>query len=192
VCAEVGGAPAEEQLPGRGQAGVEGADVPRLQRRPPHVEVGDIPKKRLREVPSERVLVLTQDEDPVPVDAPGGVGAGARVPSVPVHVDGPEAAAPPPRDAHVVPRPVVGEGRLVGEVLPVDDERQQDAALQVHLAPQLELVGEDGRGVGEDGGHLGPRRVPLDADAHADGRQRREGHVDAGEALEGLLREVQS
>ena len=186
-------APAEHLVPGgqRG-AGTEGAELPPLQARAPHVQVRHVPKEGLGEVPPEGVLVLAQDEDALPVDVPGRVGPLPGVPRLPVHVDGPAPVAPPPRHAQVVPEAVVGEGGLVGPVLAVDDQSQQDATLAVPLAAQLELVGEDGSGVGEDGGHLVPGGVPLDAHAHAHRRQRGEGGVDPDEALPRGSGEVES
>lgn len=68
----------------------------------------------------------------------------------------------------------------------MDDESQEDTSVDVQLAPKLELVGEDGRSVGEDGGHLIPVWVPLDAKTNADGRQVRQRHVDTSEGLVGL------
>lgn len=177
--------PAEEHFLCQSHAGVQGQDVAFIQRNIPNVEVGDIPKEGLGEIPSEGILILAQNEYPVPKNVPGGVWARARVPPAPVHVDGPAAAAAAPRDADVMPPPVVAEGGLVGEVLPVDDEGQEDTSLDVQLAPKLELVGEDGRSVGEDGGHLIPVPVPLDAETDADGGQVRQRHVDTGEGLAG-------
>lgn len=191
MAAEAVQVPAEDGVLGLGGAGTEAADLPRFQRRVPKIEIGDISNKGLRKIPSERVLVLTQDEYPISVDILGGVCVRARVLPVPVHVDGPAAVAAVPRDADVVPRSVVGKRRLIGQMLPVDDERQQDPPLHVHLSPQLELIGEDRRGVGEDGGHLVPPGVPLDSNTNTDGRQVREGHVDPSKALWGILREVQ-
>lgn len=178
--------PAEERFLCQSHAGVQGQDVPYVQRNIPNVEVGDIPKKRLGEIPSKGILILAQNEYPLPKNVPGRVRTRAGVPPVPVHVDGPAAAAAAPRDADVMPPSVVTEGGLVGEVLPMDDESQEDASLDVQLAPKLELVGEDGRSVGEDGGHLVPVGVPLDAKTNADGRQVRQRHVDTGEGLVGV------
>ena len=186
-------APAEHLIPGgqRG-AGVEGAELPPLQARAPHLQVRHIPKEGLGEVASEGVLVLAQDEDAPPMDVPGRVSPCPGVPRLPVHVDGPAAVAPPPRHAQVVPEAVIGQGGLVGPVLAVDDEGQEDAALAVHLSTELELVGEDGRGIGEDGGHLVPGGVPLDAHTHGHRRQRREGGVDPDKTLTGGSGEVES
>lgn len=124
------------------------------------------------------------------MDIPGSVCARTCVLLVPVHVDSPVTTAAAPCDADVMPRSIIGEGRLVRQVLPTDDERQKDAFPHVHLAPQLELVGEDGCSVGEDGGHLIPLCVPLHSNTHTDGRQCSEGHVDTGEALARVLWEI--
>lgn len=171
VAADVLQVPAEEDVLFQRLAGVQRANVPLIQRRRPDRQVGDVARERLGEVPPKRVLVLAQDEDPVPKEVPGRVCARAGVLHVAVHVDGPGAVAAAPRDADVVPGAVVSEGGLVGEVLPVDDESQEDACVHVPLAPQLELVGEDRRSVGEDGGHLRAVGVPLHAETNADGRQ---------------------
>lgn len=192
VTADVIEVPAEKHLLRDGSASVEGDDVSVLQVHIPHMQIGHVPRERLREVPAERILVLSQNENSVPEDLPRSASAGARVPPLAVHVDIPVAVAAIPRDANVMPSAIVWEGGLVWEVLPVDDERQQDSSLDVQLAPQLELIGENRCGVGEDGGHLAPLRVPLDTDAHAEERQVREGHVDASKGLMGFPWEVQS
>ena len=178
-------------LGGQRWAGVEGAELPPLQGHAPHIQVRHVPHEGLSKVPPEGVLVLAQDEDALPVDIPGCVGPRTRVPQLAVHVDGPPPVAPPPRHTQVAPAAVVGEGGLVGPVLAVDDERQDDAALPVHLAAQLELVDEHGGGIGEDGGHLVPGGVPLDARTHAHRRQRGEGRVDSDETLVRCSREVE-
>lgn len=186
VAANVLKVPAEEALVHQRLAGVQGADVSSVQRRVPHIQVGDVPIKRLGEIPPERVLILPQNEYPVPGKVAGRVCAGARVPPVPVHVDGPAAAATVPGDADVMPRPIVREGGLVGQVLPVDDQSQEDASLDVQLAPELEFIGKDTSSVREDGGHLRPVWLPLDTETDADGRQVREGHVEASKGLMGI------
>lgn len=110
---------------------------------------------------------------------------------MPVHVDRPASAPPTPRDADVMPDSVVGKRGLVRQVFPVDDERQEDPSLTL-LAPQLELIGKNRSSVGEDGGHLSPRWVPLNTDANANGRQGGEGRVETSEALAGFFWEVES
>lgn len=67
-----------------------------------------------------------------------------------------------------MPSSIIWEGRFVRKVLPVDDERQQDSSLHVQLAPQLELIGKDGRSIREDGRYFVPFWVPLDTDAHTE------------------------
>lgn len=175
--------PAEEHFLRQGLAGVQGTDVSFIQRCVPNIEVGDIPKKRLGEIPSERILILTQNEYPLPKNIPGRVRPGARILPVPVHVDGPAAAAVVPRDADVMPRSIVSERGLVGEVLAMDDQSQEDASVAVQLASELELIGKDRCCVGEDGGHLRAVWVPLDTKTNADGRQVRKRHVDASKGL---------
>lgn len=44
--------------------------MPQFQGRIPNVQVSDIPRKGLCEIPSKGVLVLAQDEYPVGVDIP--------------------------------------------------------------------------------------------------------------------------
>lgn len=191
VAAHVLKVPAEEALVLQRTAGVQGQDVSSVQRRVPHIQVGDVPKKRLSEIPPKRVLILPQNEYPVPGKVPGHVCTGAHVLPVPVHIDGPAAAAAAPGDADVMPHPVVGEADFIGKVLPVDDQSQEDASLDVQLASELELVGKDRSSVGEDGGHLCPVWVPLDTETDADGGQVREGHVEASKGLMGVHGEGQ-
>lgn len=154
-----------------------------IQRNIPNMKVGEISKERLGEIPSKGILILAQNEYPTPRNVPGSVWTRVSVPPVPVHVDGPVPAAGAPRDTDVMPSSIVTEGRLVGKMLPVDDERQEHASLVVQLASELELIGKDGRSVGEDGGHLIPVWVPLDTETNADGRQVRERHVETSKGL---------
>lgn len=134
VVTNVGKVPAEEYLLRQRLAGVQGTNVSLIQRRAPNIEIGDIPKKRLGEIPPKWILILTQNEYPVPKDIPGRVCTGASVLPVPVHIDGPVAAAATPRDTDVMPRSIVSERGLVGEVLSMDDKSQEDMSVAVQLA----------------------------------------------------------
>lgn len=156
------------------------------------MQIRDVSKERLSEVPSERILILTKNQNPIPKDLPRGFRARGRVSSLAVHIDIPVAVAAVPRDTNVMPSSVVWEGSFVRKVLPMDDERQQDSSLDVQLASELELIGENWCSVGEDGGNLVPLRVPLDTDAHAEERQVREGHIDASKGLMRFPWEAQS
>lgn len=185
-------APAEENLLGQRRTGVEGTELPRLQRDIPNIQVGDISNKGLREIPSKGILVLTQDEYPVPVDIPWSVQPRPHVFPLPIHIDSPVAIAPAPGNTQVMPCSVIGKGGLIWLVFPVDDECQENTPLHVHLATELEFISEHGCSIGEDGGHLVPLRVPLNANTHTHGRHGREGHVDTSKALTGFSWEVQS
>lgn len=192
VAANVVEAPFEKPFLGQSWTRVQGPNVSWFQGHVPHIQVSDISKKRFCEIPTKRVLILTEDQNPIPMDISVCVRPWALVFNLSIHIDGPVVATPTPCDTDLMPRSIIWEGGLIRQVLSMDDERQEDAALNVQLAPQLKLIGKDRCSVREDGRHFIPVLVPLYSDTHANGWQGREGYVHVSKAFTRLLWKSQS
>lgn len=126
--------PTEEHFLCQWDTCIMGKDMPFFKRNIPNIQVSDISKKGLCEIPSKRILILSQNEYPLPKNIPGNVHAQAHIFPFSIYIDSPVAIAVLPCNTDVMPSSIVGERCLVRLVPSMDDECQKDASLQVHLA----------------------------------------------------------
>lgn len=112
--------PGEKLFQSNWWAGIQGMNMSCFQRHVPHVQVSDVPEKGLCEIPTKRVLILTQDQNPITIYIPVNVCVWAHVAPVPINIDGPVVAASVPRHTDVVPCAIIYERRFVWQVLPMD------------------------------------------------------------------------
>lgn len=131
----MGKVPTEKRFLGYGWTCIDSEDMPFFQRNIPNIQVSDISKKWLCEIPSKWILVLTQNEYAISIYISGSICAWAHVLPVPIHIDFPVATTSAPCDTDMMPSSIIGEKCLVWQMLPMDDEGQEDASLHVHLAP---------------------------------------------------------